>query len=78
MNKDKKMITLEIDGETVTWKKKDEEALKNDFNLNMGDEVRKLLKDKKKNHKEPQILENVPEEFRKGNKKILLEGENTC
>lgn len=31
-------------------------------------------KKKKKKEKIPQILENVPEEFRSGDKKILLEG----
>lgn len=36
-----------------------------------------IEKDDKKNDKKeqvPQILENVPEEFKTGNKKILLEG----
>jgi len=36
--------------------------------------VDKVVINKKKKQKTPQILENVPEEFRKDNKKILLEG----
>lgn len=33
-----------------------------------------VIRKKKKKQKNPQILENVPEEFRNGDKKILLEG----
>jgi len=33
-----------------------------------------VIHNKKNKQKSPQILENVPEEFKKGNKKILLEG----
>lgn len=35
---------------------------------------KKTKKKKEKKEESPRILENVPEEFRKSNKKILLEG----
>lgn len=41
-------------------------------NVEIVDKV--VIHKKKKKQKNPQILENVPEEFREGTKKILLEG----
>lgn len=59
------------------WSKEDEKKMKEHFGLSMKDEVDKLSseiekEEKDKEQKSPQILENVPEEIKKGNKKILL------
>lgn len=67
------VVIHNIDGTEVTWKEEDEKQLKYLFGASMEEEVKKIVEEKKK-QKNPQILENVPEEFREGTKKILLEG----
>ena len=62
----------------IIYNEKDKKTLKDKFNISMKDEIDKLTteitekEEEKKKQKNPQILENVPDEFKKGNKKILL------
>jgi len=70
MPKPDKIVNKKINNVDVTWKKKDEDNLKDLFDVSMEEEIGKITKKKQS----PQILENVPEEFMNGDKKVLLEG----
>lgn len=71
MSKPDETVNEKINGVDVTWKKDDEKKLKDLFDASMEEEIGKITKKKQKG---PQILENVPEEFMNGDKKVLLEG----